>query len=340
MRVVVTVITLLLLVICCYSIFELKCSKTLAVNSTRQWYHQSVDNLDKKVNLLCEALAQHQSEAVIQQSFREARLAYKKIELVVEYFHPYTAQFINGPVIDKAENHHREGLQGFQELEVLLFPVLHPADTQIAYVEASKLKSVLGRLQNEHESIEPTDAQLFDAMRLELVRIMCLGLSGFDSPEARNSLPEAVASLDGISDVWQFYVPTVSIYNPKLVKYMDELLTASKAGLQSGNDSTFNRQYFITEYVNNLAVNLKLAREALRIPYDNQQYILDPAASNIFAKNAILSLYSSPDSSDLREVPSLKDPVYNINGQRFTASYLHTLLKQNSVLNSYAKRNN
>jgi cytochrome c peroxidase len=318
MRLSVIIVSLLLLIICIYSISELKSSDTLAVNSTRQWYHQSVDNLDKKVDLLCKALTEHQSAAVVQHAFKEARLAYKKIELVVEFYHPYTAQFMNGA---------GKGTQNFQALETTIFPVLQQ---DMAYAEARKLKSVMGRLQKESEVIQPTDAQLFDAMRLELVRIMSLGLSGFDSPQAGNSLPEAVASLDGINDIWKLYVPKVSIYNPALVKYMNELLAASKASLQTEKD--FNRDQFITEYANNLAVNLKMAREALRIPYDNQQYILDPAASNVFARDAILPLYSSPDTIGVNN-----DPVYNINGQHYTARYLYSLLRQNSALNSYVR---
>jgi hypothetical protein len=318
MRLSVIVVSLILLVICAYSIFELKSSETLAVNSTREWYHQSVNNFDKKVDLLCDALAKHQSAAVVQTTFKEARLAYKKIELIVEFYHPYTAQFLNGPA---------KGTQKFQTLETLVFPILQP---DMAYAEALRLKSVMGRLEKESEAIQPTDAQLFDAMRLELVRIMSLGLSGSDSPQAGNSLPEAVASLDGINEIWNFYVPTVSIYNPALVKYMNELLQSSREMLQ--HEKNFNRDQFVTEYVNNLAINLKMAREALRIPYDNQQYILDPAASNIFARNAILPLYFSADT-----LTTTTDPVYNINGQHFTASYLHSLLRQNSALNTYVR---
>jgi len=310
MRVFITVISLCLLIICCYSIFELKSSSKLPVNSTRQWYRKSVNKLDKKVGLLCNALVTHQSEFAVQQAFRECRLAYKKIEVVVEYYHPYTAQFINSPAVQKSE---------FQELEALLFPVVQPA----AYIEAKKLQSVMRKLQQESEVIEPTDGQLFDAMRLELVRIMSLGLSESDSPQAQYSLPEAVASLEGIREIWQFYVPTVNVYNPAIVKYMNELLTASEASLQTG---AFDKQDFINEYVNNLAINLKMAREALRIPYDNQQYILDPAASNIFAKNAILPLYAIPDSIDLK---SMNGPA---------ASYLQGLLRQNSALNNYVQK--
>jgi cytochrome c peroxidase len=319
MRVFVIFITGCLLVICCYSIVEYKTDHAPVVDNTRKWYRSAVDKLDTKVNILCSVLAQHQSDEKVQQAFKEARLAYKHIELVVEYYHPYTAQFINSPAIQQ---------KGFQELEVLLFPSVLPT----AAMEAKKLKSLMVKLQDESEALQPTDAQLFDAMRLELVRIMSLGISGFDSREAQNSLPEAVASLDGINVIWKLYAPAVNMYNPAVVKYMDELMTESKASLQS-ND--FDKQRFITAYMNNLAVNLKMAREALSIPYDNQQYILDPAASNIFAKNAILPLYSFPDSIELKDKC---DTLYDINGQHFTASYLNDLLRHNSALISYANK--
>jgi hypothetical protein len=327
MRAFVTITSLLLFAICCYSIFELKNNDTQEVNSTRKWYLGAVENLDDKVNELCDVLAQHKSANEVQQAFTNARLAYKRIEFVVEYYHPYTAQFINNPVI----RGQRTDLQGFQELESLLFPVFQPSNSQTAYSEALKIRSVVDRLQDESKKITPTDAQLFDAMRLELVRIMSAGLSGFDSPIANNSLKEAAASLDGVNEVWQFYVPTVNIYNPSLVKYMDELLRESKAHLLAANYETLDKDQFINKYVNNMAVNLKLAREALRIPYDNQQHILDPAASHVFAKNAILPLYSSPDST--------QDTIaYNINGQKLTAAYLQALLKQNGALGNYASK--
>lgn len=333
MRVLNFVIAVFLLVICTYSIYESTNSNKNAEQNVLTWYEPAVKKLQVKVERLCTTLATHRSPEHVQQAFCESRLAYKNIEVLAEYFNPYTVQLINGIGDDTTGNKSR---QAFQTLEHLLYPALQTADTQAAYIEARKLATAVNNLGQLDSKPIPTDAQLFDAMRLELVRIMSLGLSGFDSPEACHSLKEAGAALAGVRNVWQLYADRVNIYNPALVKYTEELLTAAEGQLEVGQLKNFDRQKFITEYINHLSVNLKLSREALNIPYSNEPYILDPAASNVFARNAVHPLYFSSDA--LHDSSGVHDPLYDINGQQFRASYMYTLLQQNSALNAVAER--
>ncbi len=333
MRILIFVIAALFLLICAYSIYESANSKKIAEKNVLAWYEPSVKQLQAKVEKLCTALATHQSPEHVQQAFRESRLAYKKIEVLAEYFNPYTVQLINGRGDDTVSN--KNG-QAFQTLEHLIYPTIQTVDTQTAYIESRKLATAVNSLGQLEFRPMPTDAQLFDAMKLELVRIMSLGLSGFDSPEACYSLKEAAAALEGVRSVWHLYSDRVNIYNPDLVKYKEELLTAAGRQLDHVQPNNFDRQAFITEYINHLSVNFKLSREALSIPYDNEPYILDPAASNVFARNAVHPLYYSPDA--LQDSAGSNDPLYNINGQQFRASYIYTLLQQNSALNAVAER--
>jgi cytochrome c peroxidase len=333
MRVLIFVIAVLLLIICIYSICESTDKNKTAEKSVLTWYEPSVKKLQIKVEKLSTALATHQSPESVQQAFCESRLAYKNIEVLAEYFNPYTVQLINGRGDDTTAGKNR---QAFQTLEHLLYPTLQTVDTQAAYIEARKLVTAVNSLGPLESKPVPTDAQLFDAMRLELVRIMSLGLSGFDSPEACQSLKEAAAALEGVRSVWQIYADRVNIYNPALAKYTEELLTAAERQLDQGQLKNFDRQTFITEYINHLSVNLKLSREAMDIPYGNEPYILDPAASNVFARNAVHPLYFSSDA--LQDSAGSHDPLYNINGQQFRASYIYTLLQQNGALNEVAER--
>lgn len=331
MRVLIFVIAFLLLLICAVSIYELPGSGITTNKSVLTWYGPSVKELKIKAEKLCEALATHRSPEYLQQAFCETRLAYKKIEVLAEYFNPYTVQLINGRGDDTIISKNK---QAFQALESLLYPTLQTADTQVAHIEARKLATAVNSLYHVESGAIPTDAQVFDAMRLELIRIMSLGLSGFDSPKACQSLKEAAAALDGVKSVWRLYADRVNIYNPVLVKYTEELLTEAGRRLEQGELKDFDRQAFITDYINHLSVNLKLSREALNIPYDNQPYILDPAASNVFARNAVHPLYFSSDA--LSDSAGSHDPVYDINGQQFRASYMYTLLQQNGALNAVA----
>lgn len=332
MRVLIFVIAALLMIICVYSIYESAHNKIPTEKSILTWYEPSVKKLKMKVEALSTALATHQSPTAIQQAFCESRLAYKNIEVLAEYLNPYTVQLINGRGDDTIIS--KNG-RAFQVLEHLLYPSLQTADTQAAYIEARKLVTAVNSLCQLESRPMPTDGQLFDAMRLELVRIMSLGISGFDSPEACHSLKEAAAALNGVKSVWQLYADRVSIYNPALAQYTEELLTAAGKRLEQGQLNNFNRQVFISEYINHLSVNFKLSREALDIPYDNEPYILDPAASNVFARNAVHPLYFSSDA--LLDSAGSYDPLYDIDGQQFRASYIYTLLQQNSALNAVAE---
>lgn len=331
MRVLIFGIAVILLVICGYSIYESTRSKIAAEKNVLTWYEPAVGKLRMKVENLCSALATHQSSESVQRAFCESRLAYKNIEVFAEYFSPYTVQLINGRGGDTARGNNE---QAFQILERLLYPSLQTADTQAAYIAARKLVTAVNSLAQVESKPLPTDAQLFDAMRLELVRIMALSLSGFDSPESGQSLKEAAAALEGVTSVWNLYADRVNIYNPELVKYTADLLTAAHKHLEQGQPAGFDRQAFISEYINHLSVNLKLSREALSIPYDNEQYILDPAASNVFARNAVHPLYVAADAQT--DSAGSHDPLYNINGQQFRASYIYTLLQQNGALNAVA----
>jgi cytochrome c peroxidase len=295
------------------------------------WYTPGVKRLKTSVDKLCTVLASHQSSTVVQQAFCASRLAYKEVEVLAEYFNPYTVQLINGKRDDTVNNKSRKV---FQKLECLLYPELQTTDTQMAYIEARRLAAAVNTLCEGTHNPVPSDAQLFDAMRLELVRIISLGISGFDSHEAGLSLKEAAASLRGIKSVWNLYADRVNIYNPSLVIYTETLMTAAEKQLENSDSVAFDKQLFISDYINHLSVNLKLSREALSIPYGDDSFVLDPAASNIFARDAVHPLYKSADPA--ADPVGSNDPLYEINGQQFRASYLYTLLQQNGALNTVA----
>lgn len=63
--------------------------------------------------------------------------------------------------------------------------------------------------------------------------------------------------------------------------------------------------------------------------------LLDPAASTVFARNAVHPLYVPSDAQ--ADSAGTHDPLYNINGQQLRASYIYTLLQQNGALNTVAE---
>ena len=330
MRMVILLTVILFVCICTYSIYEYKTRNVSALVRTREWYGKAVDDLDRKAGALSTAITGHQSVADIQTNFLKTRLAYKRVEFAVEYYNPYTAQAVNSPVEKDEEP------AAFQELETLLFPTLEKEHEHQALIAATRLAAVANRLHLSGHSLVATDAQLFDAMRLELVRIMALSLSRFDSHHANNSLPEAASALNGVQEIWRFYAPEVKVYNPSLEKYTGQLLAACEQQLQ--HPDNFDRQQLVDDYINPLSVNLKLAREALHIPYDGQVFVIDPAASSFFAKDAIDAYYSRDTLYSTAH--EFSGPVYEIDGRFISASYIYGLLRQNSNYSAFVNASN
>lgn len=327
----ITIIAITLLAIFSYTLLDEDGGRKEAVSNTKQWYQHQVKALQKSVDNLCEALATHQPLPHIQSSFKEARLQYKALEVVTAHFNPYTEKFINGPNIPEVEADEKDVVidaQGFQVLEELIFPALEIADAPQALEQAKQLRANLNRLQMTAEILHATDAQLFDAMRLELLRITSLGISGFDSPIAQHSIPEAAAALKGITTIWHFYVPSLQLINPSLTNYTSTLLEEAQQALRKENSfDSFDRLAFTTRYLNRLSVNLKLAREALSIPYDNLPSFLDPAASNAFAKGAYNPVFFAPDQTQETNDAQValgqqlfNDPILSKDGSRSCAT--------------------
>jgi cytochrome c peroxidase len=330
MRIGIIAAIVTLMAILAYSIFDLR-NDNAPTQETHYWFTHQTATLQNRVDDLCAAIAAHAPEKQLQEAFRKARLAYKPLELLITYYMPYTDRFINGPNLQETEPDEKDVVidpEGFQVVEALLFPSLAAADTAELRKEALRLQASLHRLYTRADQQLFTDAQLFDAMRQELLRIASLGLSGFDSPEALHSLPEAAAALHGVETIWHFYAARVQLINPVLAKYTEGLLTAARERLSVSTDfNSFDRLQFISKYLNPLTVNLKLAREALDIPYNNIPHFLDPAASNAFAKEALNPVFFAPNQAQTlsKEQVTLGrrlfyDPVLSYNGQRSCAS--------------------
>lgn len=329
MRIAVIVIAVLLGGFFSYSIWDLKTSRS-ATAATLGWYQQQTGVLEQRLRTLCTAISAHRSPESLQQAFREARLAYKPMELLTEYYLPYTTRFINGPDLQEVEADEKDVVvepEGFQVLEGLLFPAPHPEDTAALAREARRLLSSVNRIKEKTLTLTPTDGQLFDAMRQELLRISSLGISGFDSPVAQYSLAEAAAALRGVEMVWRFYADRVAHINPSLKQHTQELLSEAQTALTTIAFNDFDRLHFISNYMNRLSVNLKQAREALQIPYQNLPHFLDPAASHVFAKGAFTPDFYSPNQAQVTSAQQVAlgkrlfyDPVLSYNRQRSCAT--------------------
>jgi cytochrome c peroxidase len=141
----------------------------------------------------------------LQRIMADTRLKYKKIEFYLAYRYPeYIKENINGAPLMQIE---KEGTQpkvippvGLQVLDEAVF-------SEAPSERKNEISDLAKRLRNSYlvlytdmsANTLPTRGSIA-AMRLQLVRIVSLGVTGFDTPGSLNALEEAKASLTGMRD--------------------------------------------------------------------------------------------------------------------------------------------
>lgn len=221
------------------------------------------------------------SIAHAKQKLRETRLAYKRIAFFLDYFFFTSSRIYNRPPKNEIEEPHLEygAPAGLQYIEALLFdnPGLHKVELlqQSRFLETSAddLPALL-------YDFKASDAQVLESVRLELIRVMTLSISGFDAPLLKSGLDEALVSLQALHEV----------LNPYLM-HSDEgsvrkLLTSCEIYLTKKTDFyQFDRLFFLTNYALPLQESLGLMISGMGLEV-NEKGILNYNARNIFSRDA------------------------------------------------------
>jgi cytochrome c peroxidase len=298
----------------------------------KQTYLQHIDQLDSDLAILLNRINENASATALRQAFYQARLTYKQIEFITEYYHPHTAKAINGPAIDEVEED--DPLQnivpatGFQVAEQWLFPEYDIARKEDLLKEIRLIKSSLNRLRLTAETTSFDDKHIFDAVRQQIFRVITLGISGFDSPLALYSIPEAASSLTALQETLAFYQHTLQQKSPALSDKLEDIFTKAIAFLQAHPDfNSFDRAAFITDYANPLTSSLAEARPILHIAVPGELRAFSSDALTLFDEGAFQVDYYAP-AYEAHMTPErillgqmlFFDPVLSGNGSRSCAS--------------------
>jgi len=294
-------------------------------------FRSDINLLIKKVAKLKYSVESDLSDSLIQTQFLEAHQSYKRVEMLSEYYSPAVSKSINGPAIPEFEESDNVTVppEGFQVIEELVFPKYDRKGKEELIQQLGILSANLIRLKKVSHSNELTDAHVFDAMRVEVYRIITLGITGFDSPVAFNSLPEAETSLGTIEKYYRVYSQNKSVSNTKAVY---AILGKGKKYLKENNNfNAFDRAYFIKEIANPLSKELHKTQIELKIPFMKEQRGLKATAQTLFDKEAFdAEAFSGfPDYKTTPEKIALgkklfNDPVLSGNNTRSCSSCHHS----------------
>jgi len=198
------------------------------------------------------------------------RFAYKKLELFPVYFTDITEKSLNGPLIPEVEAfdplNHFLPPQGLQVIESILWDE-NGINRLLLEQEIQRCLGNSHKLVQISNSQEMAEWQLFEACQMEVLRIMALGLTNFDSPFQGNCLEESAYAIDGISATLLPYLPQLKETNKRSFKELTRLLKRSSKKLQKSKDfERFDRADFIRNELNPLYAAIGNAQRLLGNP--------------------------------------------------------------------------
>jgi len=306
----------------------------VTVFSQQAQHLRSVADLLKKKEV---SLAQAQA------AFYSVKQAYKKIEYLLEYLNPELAKNLNGAPLPRVliEEEKYQTLafqkpsvrtfpaQGLQVLEELLFSdEFSPENAKEVIVQAYALEENANTFQNSLYNQHLTDKQVLESLREELVRVMAMGITGFDAPAAGREIENTIIALKPVLATVTLYEKTTQGTAATFShQAADKLKTAITYLQQNPNFETLDRLYFIRELADpSYAALTRLQNEIIPAEATFSKPINDKATS-IFSSDFLQAAYYAKQdretpSSDLLELGKVLffDPVLSANNQRSCAS--------------------
>ncbi|OIN59172.1 cytochrome-c peroxidase [Arsenicibacter rosenii] len=260
----------------------------------------------------------------LRRAFLDCRRIYKGIEPFSEYFFPATSRLINGPPLPEIEAEENKAFEpeGFQVIEELLYPEFDTTQREVLTGETRKLRREVARCRQLWAVTEVTDAHVFDALRLQVFRILTLGISGFDTPLCQAAIPEAAVSMQHIRLYLHGYAKT----QPAGDTLIHQLEAAVAYLNQHPDFNSFDRARFIRNYANPVSEQLLAFQQKLSVPVLTDRRPLRPSAATLF-ENGAFDADAYATTADARMNPAkvalgrklFFDPVLSGNSQRSCA---------------------
>ena len=233
-----------------------------ALTKVKTQFHTGLDDLEIHIDELVEhaldvRLDSSQLEA-LQKAHLATRNSFKKIEYLLEYNDPSSIKrWLNGaplPTLEKKVADIRIlKPEGLQILDELIFGESAIEEIEEIVARCKTMQSSYKNIKKYQAQINTTHRHIFEAVRRQLIRIFTLGVTGFDTPGSVNGIPEAITSLQSISDAMDAYYPIIRQEDEVLVSEMGGLFREAISYMASNLDfDSFDRLFFLKQYINPL----------------------------------------------------------------------------------------
>ncbi len=197
--------------------------------------------------------------------FFDIRKAFKKAEPYAGALNPDITHRSNGPALPIYNDDSGRIVDpiGLQKLEETIFSE-EPSQENLKR-DVYFLKGFFSKLKNNISNREVTPKRFFIATHQQLMRLVSLSMSGFDTPITGNSIKETAISLKSLEDIYVLTLqPLIQGKNKNLdSSFLNTVKNAIKFIGDSPNIETFDRFTFIKNHLNPITRNwVKIRQES------------------------------------------------------------------------------
>ncbi|MEJ6979093.1 cytochrome c peroxidase [Pedobacter sp. P351] len=229
------------------------------------------------------------------QALITCRLKYKRIEFFTSYFFPSETRFYNAAPKFEVEEPTLELVEpmGLQQIETLLFEPNVLANKAALLAHSEVLISSAKVLPTLLYGFEANDMQILESIRLQLIRMSVLSISGYDAPLLRSGIVEVAESTEALKEVLKPYLASSSEES----KRVNGLLTGSLKYLKAHPDfDSFNRMEYLTRFALPLQKHFAAFVKEQNLELNTTAF-LNYNSDHIYSPNAIKSFINNGSDS-------------------------------------------
>ncbi|MFL2570840.1 MAG: cytochrome-c peroxidase [Parvicellaceae bacterium] len=236
-----------------FSFFSSSSTSIRTVNSIdlNRLKHKHIDDLNELIedlNILKTYSIDSSNKETID-FFLKTKTKFKSSELIIAYFsYDELKYFINSAPLPRLENHVPEVVvlnpHGFQVIEELIYS----NDNKKEIInEINTLQDHFEAVINYHSNLNFEHRHLFEITRQGIIRLVSLGITGFDTPCSDKAIIESSSSFSSLHKLMYIYIDAYK-FCPE-AKELNNLFIKGYNYLTDNSDfDTFNRYFFLKNY--------------------------------------------------------------------------------------------
>ncbi|MEO6285701.1 MAG: cytochrome c peroxidase [Dyadobacter sp.] len=238
----------------------------------------------KKLTSAIKSIDSTRSETILtaRNELKHSRLAYKKIEYFLEYFFFTSSRIYNRAPKNEIEEPYLEYQEpaGMQYMEAMLYEDTPARKMAELLVQCNLLSVAADDLTSLLYQFQASDKQILESIRIQLIRIIALGISGFDAPLLKSGMAESFISLQIIEKTLEPYLARAKDDS------VNHYLKTTLRFLQQHPDfDSFDRLSFLTENALPLQKHLGIMIRQMNLD-TNSAGILNYRAEHLFSPDA------------------------------------------------------